>query len=338
MSAADLLDTGDYGATDATLEAQGKPCHRTEDECRIAAREEMLLERQRQLERENAGLADTVRRLIEHSDESNEELRRLAGVSALQIRALRNLNHECRSPLHSICGMTTLLLRCAPGELSCEQEQLVRSIRKAADALVELLDDLADPEKLEQARVAVRPAQFEAADLLDTLKGMIPAPLTKEGVRLIFESPAGVPWLYSDQGKLLQILRNLLNNALKFTDQGEIRVSLTHDPSSETVRFSVSDTGTGISADDQKRLTEAWAGCESELPSGRRGLGLPLCRALAAALGGWITMESALGRGSTFSLLLPRHYRAEHSDQDVLSPRFGVPEVAVVTGGVHEEL
>jgi signal transduction histidine kinase len=249
---------------------------------RQAAREELLSERQR-AERQNARLADALRRLAAGYAERGEELRRLRDLDAMRNAFLRNVNHECRSPLNSIFGLTTLLLRRAAGELTSEQEQLVQLIREAADALLGLVDDLADPGKLDGSQTEVHPAEIDAARLLRTLQGMLPAPLVNPDLRLIFEPPAGMPCLYSDERKVGQILRNLINNALKFTAHGEVRVSASYVPTSNAVVFSVRDTGAGIAPADQKRLLEASSPADKFLSPGQgSGLGLPLCHRLAA--------------------------------------------------------
>jgi signal transduction histidine kinase len=294
--------------------------HRVTEAQRQAAREELLSERLRCLERQNARLADTLQRLAARYAERGEEIRRLRDIDAMRNGFVRNVNHECRSPLNSIFGLTTLLLRRGAGELTSEQEQLVLLICKAAQALLGFVDDLADPVKLDGSQTEVHPVEIEPANLLSTLQGMLPAPLVNPGLRLIFEPPAGIPCFYSDERKVGQILRNLINNALKFTARGEVRVSAAYVPTSNAVVFSVRDTGAGIAPDDQKRLLEACgpAGNPPRREQGS-GLGLPLCHRLAALLGARIMLESELGSGSTFSLVLPQRYvsaRAESGDAD----------------------
>lgn len=289
------------------------------------------------LERDNARLAHSARRMLQRWLARGRELRRLRAVSALQSRALRRVNHECRSPLHSIFGLTELLRREAPGNLTAEQEQLVRMIRKAAESLAELLNDLTDPERLDAAQMALRPAQFDAAELLATLEAMLPPPLIKDGVRLIIEKPEAIPSLYSDPGKVGQILRNLVNNALKFTERGEVRVTVAHDAMRDTVLFSVHDTGPGIHHDQQKRLAGPRSARRS-LAQGAQGsgLGLPLCHALAEILGGRISLTSVPGRGSTFSLVLPLPRAPTAADREC--PGAPIPSrLAAGPREIHEE-
>ena len=292
--------------------------HRVTEAQRQTAREELLSERVRWLERQNARFADSLKRLAARYAERGEEMRRLRDIDAMRSGFVRNVNHECRSPLNSIFGLTTLLLRRAAGDLSSEQEELVQLIRKAAESLLDVVDDLADPVKLDGGQTEVHPVEIDAAHLLSTLQGMLPAPLVNPRLRLIFEPAADIPCLDSDEGKVSQILRNLINNALKFTACGEVRVSASYVPTGNVVVFSVRDTGAGIAPADQKRLLEGRSPAANQRrPEQGSGLGLPLCHRLAALLGGRITLQSELGLGSTFSLVLPRRSgsaRAEPGD------------------------
>lgn len=294
--------------------------HRVTEAQRQTAHEELLSERVRWLERQHARFADTLKRLAARYAERGEEMRRLRDIDAMRSGFVRSVNHECRSPLNSIFGLTTLLLRRAAGDLSSEQEELVQLIRKAAESLLGVVDDLADPVKLDGGQTEVHPVEIDVAHLLSTLQGMLPAPLVNPRLRLIFEPPADIPCLYSDEGRVSQILRNLINNALKFTARGEVRVSASYAPSNAVV-FSVRDTGAGIAPADQKRLLEGRSPAANQRrPEQGSGLGLPLCHRLAALLGGRITLQSELGLGSTFSLVLPRRSgsaRAEPGDPNV---------------------
>jgi signal transduction histidine kinase len=128
-------------------------------------------------------------------------------------------------------------------------------------------------------------------------------------VTLLFEEPADLPALATDEGKLSQILRNLISNALKFTEQGEVRVTAASEPDGR-ITFVVADTGIGIAPEDQERIFEEFSQLESALQ--RRatgaGLGLPLSRKLAELLGGQLTLSSAPGEGSTFTVSIPARY------------------------------
>ena len=134
--------------------------------------------------------------------------------------------------------------------------------------------------------------------------------LVRPAVKLVIEEPAGVPPLRIDEGKLSQILRDLVSNALKFTERGEVRVSGRLGEDGRCVVFSVSDTGIGIAPEDQARIFEEYAQVDSPLQRKVKGtgLGLPLSRKLAELLGGRLTVESVPGQGSTFTAVVPLVY------------------------------
>lgn len=249
-------------------------------------------------------------------------LRQLEKSDALKTRFLYQISHEFRSPLNSIFALTTLLLRRADGALNRQQDESVGFIRKAADSLLALADDLFDFAKIESGKLDVRAACFEAADLLNNLRGMLPAPLLTPAVSLVFEKPAGIPALYSDEGKVTQILRNFINNALTFTERGEVRVAAGYDSVEDAVIFSVRDSGIGLAPADQERIFEEFTQLESsaQIRGKGAGLGLMLCRKLAALLGGRLMVESEPGIGSTFSLVLPRCYAPATQASSGLAP------------------
>lgn len=202
-----------------------------------------------------------------------------------------------------------MLLERVDGELTSEQEKQVVFIRKAAEGLSELVNDLLDLAKVEAGKIVVRPAKVEVQELFATLRGMLrPLLLHNSAIALLIEDPVNIPPLYTDEGKVAQILRNFISNALKYTEQGEVRVSAT--PSGGQVVFSVADTGIGIAPEDQERIFEDFVQIESRLQKRVKGtgLGLPLSRKLAELLGGTITLTSTMGVGSTFSLSIPMVY------------------------------
>src|SRR5262249_36507626 len=137
-------------------------------------------------------------------------------------------------------------------------------------------------------------------------------------VALIFDVPDGVPLLHTDETKLAQILRNLISNALKFTEKGEVRVTVAHDAERDTVVFSVKDTGVGIAPAHQSLIFEEFSQIANPLQKRTKGtgLGLPLCKRLSELLGGSISLDSALALGSTFVVSVPRVYGAGKASHD----------------------
>ena len=160
--------------------------------------------------------------------------------------------------------------------------------------------------KIEAGRVEISPAWFEMVDLFSALRGMFKPVLTNPEMSLVFEEPHGLPKLFTDDRKLSQILRNFISNALKFTSQGEVRVSATRE-GDDFVRFSVSDTGIGIDPKYHGAVFNDFSQIDSPVQKRLRGtgLGLSLSRQLAILLGGRVELESELGKGSVFSVIVP---------------------------------
>ncbi|WP_026100295.1 ATP-binding protein [Fortiea contorta] len=268
-----------------------------------------LRKREEELTQLNQELEDTNRGVVALYAELDEKASSLQQANELKTRFLSNMSHEFRTPLNSILSLSRMLLARMDGDLTTEQEKQVTFIQKAASGLSELVNDLLDLAKVEAGKIEVHPSSFEVSDLFATLRGML-RPLLVQGssVGLIFEEPEQMQPLYSDEGKVAQILRNFISNSLKFTEQGEVRVSAVQ--TGHTVTFSVSDTGIGIATADQERIFEDFVQIESRLQKQVKGtgLGLPLSRKLAELLGGNIALKSEPGQGSTFTASIPLIY------------------------------
>lgn len=267
-----------------------------------------LRERQEDLISLTRELEDTNRGIVALYAEIEDKAERLRRADEMKSRFLSNTSHELRTPLSSIRALAQLLLNRMDGDLTEEQERQVSFIATAANDLSELVNDLLDLAKIEAGRVQVQVEPVVVENLFRALKGML-RPLVDEGrVELVFE-PSGVHEpLYSDEGKISQILRNFISNALKFTEQGSVLVFAAHDPEADTIAFAVADTGIGISHDNLQLIFEEFSQIEHPLQrrSKGTGLGLPLCRKLAELLGGRVDVASTVGVGSTFTLTLPR--------------------------------
>ncbi|MBK3506576.1 sensor histidine kinase [Pseudomonas sp. MF6747] len=230
----------------------------------------------------------------------------LRQASDLKSRFLSYMSHEFRTPLGSILSITSLLADELDGPLSPEQQTQVGLIRSSARELREMVDDLLDLAKIEAGRITISPAWFDMFDLFSALRGMFRPIVDASSVDLIFEEPAGLPKLYTDDKKLAQILRNFISNALKFTLQGEVRVSARMESAHE-IRFAVQDTGLGIPAELHNNLFEDFSQIDSPLQKRLRGtgLGLSLCKRFAELLGGSVGVQSAPGVGSMFFVIIP---------------------------------
>lgn len=306
---------------------------------------EELQKRQAELAQLNRELDETNRGVVALYAELDEKADSLQRVNELKTRFLSNISHEFRTPLNSIVSLSRMLLDRMDGELTPEQEKQVTFIRKSAEGLSELVNDLLDLAKVEAGKIVVHPKEFEVSDLFGALKGMLQPLLfqfqfqsligiytsappqtqniiahsTTQGVSdpvnrynssisLVFEEPVGIPTLYTDEGKVAQILRNFISNALKYTQQGEVRVAAVR--LGNTVVFSVTDTGIGIAPEDSERIFEEFIQVDSQMQKRLKGtgLGLSLSRKLAELLGGSVSLKSEVGVGSTFFATIPLVY------------------------------
>lgn len=299
------------GAEVAALRGESAVAELQRQNQELARALDALRERQDELVRVNGELEDTNRGVVALFAELDEKAAHLRRADEMKSRFLSNMSHEFRTPLNAIRGLSNLLLERADGDLSAEQERQVSLIARAARELGELVDDLLDLAKVEAGKVVVRANAFEARNLFAALRGMLRPLLLTTSVSLVFDDPDLEP-LTTDEAKVAQILRNLISNALKFTEHGEVRVSAHASPDARHVLFAVRDTGIGIAADDQELIFREFTQLDSPLQRRAKGtgLGLPLSRKLAALLGGRILVESAPGAGSTFTLEIPATYQA----------------------------
>ncbi len=283
------------------LQQQNKELMRTLEELRA---------RQAELAQLNRELDETNRGVVALYAELNDKADFLQRASELKSHFLSNMSHEFRTPLNSILALSQILMDRMDGELTSEQEKQVTFIRRSAQDLTDLVNDLLDLAKVEAGRVTIRPTAFSVESLFSALRGMLrPLLAQNSSVTLVFDDPVDMPELFTDEAKVSQVLRNFISNALKFTERGEVRVSVRngHD---DTVVFSVADTGIGIAPDDQPRIFKEWEQVEGKMQKTAKGtgLGLPLSKKLAQLLGGDVYLKSQLGMGSTFFVAVPIRY------------------------------
>jgi signal transduction histidine kinase/CheY-like chemotaxis protein len=304
-------------ALERIVKQVGKPeqAHNPIEEVRQQNREllhalEELHERQQELVRLNGELEDTNRGVVALYAELDEKAGHLRRADEMKSRFLSNMSHEFRTPVNAILALTHLLLEHTDGELNSEQTKQVTYIRKSGEDLLELVNDLLDLAKIEAGKVTVKAGAFEVANLFSALRGMLRPLLVSNAVNLVFEDPAGIPLMVTDEGKVSQILRNFISNAIKFTERGEVRVAAALTADGRGVVFSVADTGIGIAKEDQARIFEEFSQLDHPIQKQVKGtgLGLPLCRKLAHLLGGSIEVSSRPGEGSTFVATVPVNY------------------------------
>ena len=269
---------------------------------------EEIKARERELAQVNRELEDTNQGVLALHVELDERAGALRLASEMKTRFLANVSHELRTPLSSILSLSRLLLDRVDGELSFEQERQVTFILRSAQDLAGMVNDLLDLARIEAGREVVHLSEVRLAGLFASLRGML-RPLVPSGskVDLVFDEPdEALPTLFTDEGKVSQVLRNFLSNALKFTELGEVRLRVEPGPG-DTVVFSVSDTGIGIAPDHLHLIFEEFGQVDGPLqrPVKGTGLGLPLARKLARLLGGEVAVRSEPGVGSTFSATIP---------------------------------
>jgi len=269
---------------------------------------EALRNRQAEVERLNAELAETNRGVLALYAELDDKAQELKKVSDQKTRFLSNMTHELRTPLNAIIMLSRMMLSQKDGPLGGEYQKQARFIFESSESLLELVNDLLDLAKIEAGKADVRPSTFAVEEMLVGLRGMFRPLLSGKNVELVVESADPMLVMQTDAAKVSQILRNLLSNAVKFTEEGEIRVKA--ELAGESVAISVADTGPGISPEGQARLFQDFAQLKDEYRKGIKGtgLGLSISRQLADLLGGTIKLESAVGKGSTFTAIIPVRY------------------------------
>jgi PAS domain S-box-containing protein len=229
----------------------------------------------------------------------------LEAASRAKNRFLASMSHELRTPLNAILGFAGTLLMELPGQLNEEQTKQLRIVRSSGRHLLSLINDLLDLARIEAGKLELHLVPIDLAELLDEVAVTL-GPLAKAKGLALEVAPSSVSPITSDRRALRQILLNLANNAIKFTDEGSVRLVLTREleDGHEITRVAVVDTGHGIRDEDQERLFAAFEqiGGTTAQPYEGTGLGLYICQTMAPLLGATITFESEFGSGTTFTL------------------------------------
>ncbi|HSG06083.1 MAG TPA: ATP-binding protein, partial [Nitrospiria bacterium] len=235
---------------------------------------------------------------------------RLKEIDRFKSEFLSNVSHELRMPLTSIIGFSELLLDRLPGDLTQDQEDYVRNMQESGYHLLEIINNLLNLSKLRAGKMEVHFEQFGLVHLLENIKRTVTPLIAKKGLEFSSEVIGDLPEMFSDEGKIKQILLNLLSNAIKFTPGGgSIRVETT--PSTINGRAAaeirVSDTGIGIRPEDKAKIFDEFqqvdASYTRDFPG--TGLGLSITKQFVSLIGGEISLESQYGKGSTFKILVP---------------------------------
>ncbi|GIF17164.1 sensor histidine kinase [Actinoplanes teichomyceticus] len=249
-------------------------------------------------------LEETNRGVVALYAELDEKSVQLRAASEAKSRFLANVSHELRAPVTAIIGLGRLLTDSSSDQLTDEQRRQVDLIRTSASDLLTLVNGLLDLAKAEAGRIEPNWTTVDLKAMFGQLRGTLRPLATRPEVDFVVEEPA-VPSLRSDEVLLAQVLRNLLTNALKFTESGSVRLSAR--PVGSEIEFVVADTGVGIPPELHERIFEEFYQVPGSKPvSGKgTGLGLPYARRLAGILGGGLRVHSVPGEGSTFTLQLP---------------------------------
>ena len=220
---------------------------------------------------------------------------------------LANMSHELRTPLNAIVGFTGTLLMKLPGPLNAEQEKQLRTVQTGANHLLALINDLLDLSKIEAGKVEVKLAPTDCQEVIDEVAASLRPQAVAKGLQFIATTSKDGLSLRTDRRVLSQIVINLTNNAIKFTERGSVRIrARRHEKNgSRALEISVEDTGIGIRPEDQAKLFTAFGQVDAKTGREGTGLGLHLSQKLAEALGGRIELRSEYGKGSTFTLVLP---------------------------------
>jgi signal transduction histidine kinase len=238
-------------------------------------------------------------------NELKEKSRALAEASAHKSQLLGNMSHELRTPLNAILGYTELILDDIYGGVPEPMRRVLKRIESNGKHLLGLINDVLDLSKIEAGQLRLTLVKYSMADVVRSVFSAVEPLAAKKKLALRVDLPAELPGGHGDERRLTQVLLNLVGNAIKFTDTGEVTIAAVSD--SGAFHVSVHDTGPGIAPADQAKLFQEFQQADNSLTKkkGGTGLGLAICKRIIEMHGGQIRVESAPGRGSTFSFTLP---------------------------------
>jgi len=264
------------------------------------------------LRKHRENLEETVKERTKDLEAKTGELEqaniKLLEVDQLKSMFIASMSHELRTPLNSIIGFTGIILMGMTGELKEEQKKQLTMVKNSANHLLDLVNDIIDMSKIEAGKAEIKIDELDIARVLKEITDSFQVTVKEKDIKMPIRMPKRLK-VISDKRRIQQIVMNLMSNAIKFTDEGEIEIRVKEE--NGMVKVSVKDTGPGIKQEDMDRLFKTFSRIHAEGEEYKEGtgLGLHLSRKIADLLGGEISAESEFGKGSTFTFSLPLKYK-----------------------------
>ncbi|AYO76399.1 response regulator [Sphingobium yanoikuyae] len=303
------------------LQAQGEELRANNDELETQSRQlqdsaSRLEAQQSELEQTNVQLEEQARHMQAQRDDLaraqlslQQQAAELDQASRYKSEFLANMSHELRTPLNSLLIMARLLAENRAGNLSADQVRHAETIETSGNDLLTLINDILDISKIEAGKLELQPRSVRIAPMLDKLQAIFAPSAQAKGLSFRLAAGADPVEIETDPQRVEQVLKNFLSNAIKFTDRGEVALTVGRHADGR-VAFTVQDSGVGIAEAQQKLIFEPFRQADGTISRkyGGTGLGLSISRELARLLGGELRVESQPGEGSAFSLLLPDRF------------------------------
>ena len=316
----------------AELEAQAEKLQTSEEELKV--QQEELQQANQELEERSRLLEEKNELILERNLQIQRKAEELETNTKYKSEFLANMSHELRTPLNSILLLSRLLSENPGSNLSPEQIEYANVIQSSGKGLLTLIDEILDLSKIEAGKMELEYADVRIQSLVEQLQALFSMLAKDKGIDFSITTSADIPAsIETDRLRVEQILRNLISNALKFTKKGSVQLKISQQDG--LVAFSVKDTGIGIPKEKHQSIFEAFqqADGSTRRQFGGTGLGLSISRELAKLLGGEIKLESEVGKGSEFTLLLPINRQSENKlaeKHELISPQYSIPEQKTV--------